>query len=91
MIVWFIIINPDKVEETKKIIMWISTLNIIIILNIMNFKYRIRYNSSFLTTIFVIYIYYILLLYFILKLYIEVVNMRIIRLYSFNICIISFL
>lgn len=57
----------------------------------MNFKYRIRYNSSFLTTIFVIYIYYILLLYFILKLYIEVVNMRIIRLYSFNICIISFL
>ena len=57
----------------------------------MNFKYRIRYNSSFLTTIFVIYIYYILLLYFILKLHIEVVNMRIIRLYSFNICIISFL
>lgn len=43
MIVWFIIINPDKVEETKKIIMWISTLNIIIILNIMNFKYRIRF------------------------------------------------
>lgn len=52
LIIVYILINPDKAEETKKVIKWISNLNIIAILNIMNFKYKIKHISSFLIIVF---------------------------------------